>query len=145
MEDFNGPLFYDKDGNEKPECSWDGEHRGVAGADWWRKLPLVKQKAWNIIRPVAMKVLSQTSTASPSERHFSAVEVVQPKTRASLSAESLRKRTFLRAEILSELATRSATAFALLAANDLGEFENAGVPEMDIDMTPGTGSAVDWG
>ena len=65
--------------------------------------------------------------------------------RASLSAESLRKRTFVRAEILSELATRSATAFALLAANDLGEFENAGVPEMDIDMTPGTESPVDWG
>ena len=141
-EDYDGPLFY-KGGTEMPECSWTGEHRGLAGADWWLTLPLEKQDEWALIREVAIKVLSQTSTESAAERHFSAVQVVQPKTRATLTADSLRKRTFVRAEILSELATNSASAFALLAADDLGRFEDAGhEAEMYHDMTE---SGVDWG
>ena len=46
-------------------------------------------------------------------------------------------------EAVSELATNSASAFALLAADDLGRFEDAGhEAEMYHDMTE---SGVDWG
>ena len=86
---------------------------------------------------MALKVLSQTSTESAAERHFSAVEVVQPKGRASLSAESLKKRTFIRAEIHAELARQAATVRAILTVEDLDAHNTSGrdddivVPDSD--------------
>ena len=65
-----------------------------------------------------MKVLSQTSTESAAERHFSAIDVIQPKRRASLSARSLQKRSFARAEIHNEIAQRAADFDALKLSTD---------------------------
>ena len=122
-QDPNGDLFKVA-GVEKRTCSWAGDDRGVSGADWWQQLPFDRKRQWPTLYPLAIKVLSQTSTESAAERHFSAVEVVQPKTRASLSPSSLEKRTFVRAEIQGELATRRVGA--LLTIEDLDRHEASG-------------------
>ena len=125
----DGSFKPDSDENkvEKLECSWEGELRGLGGADWWIKLPYELQMRWENLRAVAKKVLSQTSTESAAERHFSAVEVIQPKIRASLSAESVRKRTFVRAEIAGELAAREAVLYQMHNADDLDAIESSGI------------------
>lgn len=118
--DFNGELFYHSNGEEtqeRAECSWAGEHRGTKGVDWWQYLKSAYRNKWPNLRELAIRVLSQTTSESAAERHFSAVEIVQPKTRASLSAESLKRRTFVRAEIQRSLANR--TFNALLHTEDL--------------------------
>ena len=71
-----------------------------------------------------MKVLSQTSTESAAERHFSAVEVVQPKGRAALTPQSVKQRTFLRAEIQGDIASRAVGT--LLTIEDLEQHEARG-------------------
>jgi hypothetical protein len=130
LEDHYGELFFKTDAAgtkiEKPTCSWTGERRGLGGADWWIELPYEYQQRWSTVRNVAIKVLSQTSTESAAERHFSAVEVIQPKMRAALNPESLQKRSFLRAEIHGELASRGTTALTLLTVADVEAHEASG-------------------
>ena len=122
-EDPKGPLFYDGD-VEKTTCSWTGPDRGLSGADWWSEIPYKYEFKWAELRALAMKVLSQTSTESAAERHFSAVEVVQPKGRASLTPESVKQRTFLRAEIQGDIASRAVGT--LLTIEDLERHEARG-------------------
>ena len=119
-QDFEGELFY-YGSEEKPECSWAGEFRGLGGAGWWFDLPREFEQLVPTLREVAMKVLGQTSTESAAERHFSAVEVIQPKNRASLTPATLKQRTFVRAEIQAELAKRSVRA--LLYVEDLEAYD----------------------
>lgn len=57
-------------------------------------------------------MLSQTSTESAAERHFSAVEVVPPIFRATLSIRSVQRRAFVRAKINSEIADYAAATAA---------------------------------
>lgn len=121
-EDPKGDLFF-TDGVEMANCSWAGERRGLGGADWWASLPRRCEARWPELQKLAMKVLSQTSTESAAERHFSLVELVQPKLRASLSPKSINDRAFVRAEIQAELASHSVNA--LLTVEDLERYDAA--------------------
>ena len=123
---FTGPA-----GNrmERDTCSWHGEARGLRGSDWWIELPFKWQQRWPRLRTVAMKGLSQTSTESAAERHFSAVEIIQPKVRATLSPQSIQKRAFVRAEIHGTIARDAAKMVALLTPEDLDRHETSGRPD----------------
>lgn len=110
----DGSIFKREDGSEKPKCSWQGESNGLGGTDWWYELPPEYVSWWKNIRLVAIRVLSQTSTESAAERRFSAVEVVQPKFRATLGIRSVQKRAFVRAQINSEIADYAAATAARL-------------------------------
>lgn len=70
---------------------------------------------------------------SVAKRHFSAVEVVQPKFRATLGIRSVQKCAFVRAQINGEIADYAAALRPLLDADDLDAFNVAGV----LGGTPG--------
>jgi hypothetical protein len=127
-DDLAGLFYIGPDGSrvEKDTCSASGPAHGLRGADWWIDLPFERQKQWGKIREVAMKLLSQTSSESAAERHFSTIEQIQPKMRASLSVPSVRKRSFVLAEIHSSIDRR---ASVLLTANDLDEHEAGSRPD----------------
>ena len=124
--DLGRQLFFNTDGTEKETCSWTGDTRGLRGADWWINLPFKWQQKWSNLREVAIKVLSQTSTESAAERHFSAIEVIQPKVRASLTPESVQKRSFVRAEIQGAIARTACTISALHTPDDLEDHDASG-------------------
>ena len=78
----------------------------------WYELPPEYVSRWKNLHLVTIRVLSQTSTESAAERNFSAVEVVPPNFRATLSIRSVQKRAFVCAQINSEIADYAAATAA---------------------------------
>ena len=112
---------------ESRDCEASG---GTKGARWWKcELPREKSKKWAELRFYAIRVLSQTSTETAAERHFSLMEVAQSRADGHPWHRE-NGRPCLRPEILQEL---SESVAAINTVEEIDAWNARQEPEAMVD------------
>ena len=132
LESEHGPLFT-RDGARIPSCDYEASG-GTDGVDWWKhELPREYKVKWAELRKYAIRVLSQTSTETSAERHFSLMEVEQPKGRSALGIGRTGDMVFVRSEILQHMDDRCSSITAINTLEELDSWNGEQEAEVLVD------------
>ena len=116
-----------------PSCDYEASG-GTDGVDWWKhELPREYKVKWAELRKYATRVLSQTSTETSAERHFSLMEVEQPKGRSALGIGRTGDMVFVRSEILQHMDDRCSSITAINTLEELDSWNGEQEAEVLVD------------